>query len=107
MRSRSAISRFWELRFEHGTCMTTLLSVNNYHYYRGGAETIFLEHNRLFEAAGWRVVPFAMRHPRNLDTPWSRYFVDEVELGAPYTVREKLVRIPKVIYSLEARRKLR
>ncbi len=35
---------------------------NNYYYYRGGAETVFLEHNRMFENAGWQVVPFAMRH---------------------------------------------
>ena len=29
----------------------TLLSANNYYYYRGGAETVFLEHNRMFESA--------------------------------------------------------
>lgn len=43
-----------------------LLSINNYHYRRGGAEVVFLEQNRLFEEIGWDVVPFAMRHPRNL-----------------------------------------
>ena len=31
--------------------MSTLLSINNYYYRRGGAETVFLEHNRMFEAA--------------------------------------------------------
>jgi glycosyltransferase involved in cell wall biosynthesis len=87
--------------------MTTLLSVNNYYYHRGGAETVFLEHNRLFAEYGWRVVPFAMHHPENLPTPWSRYFVDEIELGQCYSLAEKLVRVPKVIYSFEARRKLR
>lgn len=86
--------------------MASLLSINNYYYYRGGAETVFLEHNRMFESAGWQVVPFAMNHPRNLSTPWSRYFIDEIELGNEYSALEKLVRIPKVIYSMEARRKL-
>jgi glycosyltransferase involved in cell wall biosynthesis len=86
--------------------MTTLLSINNYHYYRGGAETVFLEHNRMFAAAGWTVVPFAMTHARNLLTPWSRHFVDEVEFGEHYSLAQRLVRVPKVIYSLEARRKL-
>lgn len=86
--------------------MSTLLSVNNYYYRRGGAETVFLEHNRMFEEHGWRVVPFAMKHPKNLDTPWSRYFVDEIEFGARYSFAGQLERAQKVIYSFEARRKL-
>lgn len=86
--------------------MATLLSINNYYYYRGGAETVFLEHNRLFQDYGWEVVPFAMKHPRNLPTSWSKYFVEDIELGEQYSLREKLIRVPKVIYSLEARRKL-
>lgn len=86
--------------------MSTLLSINNYHYYRGGAETVFLEHNRMFADAGWRVVPFAMRHPRNLPSPWERFFVDEIEFGSDYSLADKLRRVPKVIYSLEARRRL-
>lgn len=86
--------------------MTTLLSINNYHYYRGGAETIFLETNRLLRQHGWDVVPFAMQHPDNLPTPWSKYFVDELEFGNNYSLAGKLIRVPKVIYSLEARRKL-
>ena len=86
--------------------MPTLLSVNNYYYCRGGAETVFLEHNRMFEAEGWMVVPFAMKHERNLPTPWSDYFVDEIEFGQSYSMREKLVRAPRVIYSRQARQHL-
>ena len=86
--------------------MATLLSVNNYYYYRGGAETVFLEHNRMFETLGWRVVPFSMQHPKNLPTSWSNRFIDELEFGASYSLPEKMKRIPKVIYSFEARRKL-
>ncbi|MCP5328979.1 MAG: glycosyltransferase family 4 protein [Steroidobacteraceae bacterium] len=86
--------------------MKTVLSVNNYYYFRGGAETVFLEQNRLLEEAGWRVVPFAMRHPKNLPTPWSDNFVDEIEFGGSYSLGQKLVRVPKVIYSFEARRRI-
>ena len=87
-------------------CLATLLSINNYFYRRGGAETVFFEQNRLLEQIGWTVVPFAMRHSMNIDTEYSKYFVDEIEFGADYSAWEKLVRIPKVIYSVEARRKL-
>jgi glycosyltransferase involved in cell wall biosynthesis len=83
-----------------------LLAINNYYYPRGGAEVLFLEHNRMFEQIGWQVVPFAMRHPNNLDTPWSDYFPDEIEFGARYGLGAKLLRAPRVIYSLQARRHL-
>jgi len=86
--------------------MATLLTINNYYYHRGGAEAIFFAHNRMFEELGWKVASFAMKHPLNLDTPWSKYFVEEIEFGENYSLGEKLARIPKVIYSLEARRKL-
>jgi glycosyltransferase involved in cell wall biosynthesis len=86
--------------------MPTLLAVNNYYYYRGGAETIFLEQEKLFGELGWKVVPFCMQHPMNLPTPWASHFVSEIEFGAQYSVLEQARRIPKVIYSFEARRKL-
>lgn len=86
--------------------MATLLSINNYYYPRGGAETVFLSHNRLLEADGWSVVPFSMRHPNNLESSWSEYFVEEIEHGASYSFLEKLRRVPKVVYSLESRDKI-
>jgi glycosyltransferase involved in cell wall biosynthesis len=83
-----------------------LLSINNYYYRRGGAEVLFLEHNRLFESIGWQVVPFAMRHAKNLPSSWSDYFPDEIEFGASYGVAGTLLRAPRVIYSLQARRRM-
>jgi glycosyltransferase involved in cell wall biosynthesis len=84
-----------------------LLSINNYFYPRGGAEVVFLEQNRLFEGAGWQVVPFAMRHPNNLPTPWADYFPDEIEFGRSYGLGTKLLQAQRVIFSLQARRRLR
>ncbi len=86
--------------------LPTLLTINNYYYRRGGAEAVYFEHNRLCAALGWRVIPFAMKHANNLPTPWSTYFVEEIEFGEAYSFRGKIARIPKVIYSLEARRNL-
>lgn len=86
--------------------MATLLSINNYYYRRGGAEVVFLAQNELFESMGWKVVPFAMHHKHNIPSPWSRYFVDEIEFGEQYSLLEKLRKIPKTIYSTESQRKL-
>ena len=49
----------------------------------------------------------AMHHPRNLDSPWSRYFVDELEFGQTSGLLDKAVKASKVVYSFEAQRKLR
>ena len=87
--------------------MPRLLAINNYYYRRGGAEVVFLESAKLLADAGWDVVPFAMKHPQNLPSPWSEYFVDEIEYGEDYSLLQKAARIPKVIYSFEARRKVR
>jgi glycosyltransferase involved in cell wall biosynthesis len=84
-----------------------LLAINNYYYPRGGAEVLFLEHNRMFENIGWQVVPFAMQHDKNLATPWADYFPDEIEFGAEYGLAGKLVRAPRVIYSRQARQRMR
>src|SRR6185436_1446488 len=84
-----------------------LLSINNYYYRRGGAEVVFLEQNRMLAEAGWQVVPFAMKHASNLPTPWERYFPDEIEFGQDYSAAGKLVRASRVIYSLQAREKLK
>jgi glycosyltransferase involved in cell wall biosynthesis len=86
--------------------MRTLLSVNNYYYRRGGAEVVFFEHNRLLIEQGWRVVPFAMHHAQNLPSEWSRFFVEEVELGEKYTAAQKISKAIKALYSFEAKDKI-
>jgi glycosyltransferase involved in cell wall biosynthesis len=86
--------------------MPTLLSINNYYYRRGGAEVVFLEQNRLFEEIGWQVVPFAMHHPNNLASDWDDYFIDEIEFSSEYSLLDKASRAVKIIYSVEARKKI-
>ncbi|MGY2050647.1 glycosyltransferase [Methylobacterium sp. JK268] len=83
-----------------------LLSINNYFYPRGGAEVVFLEQNRLMEAIGWEVVPFAMRHPNNQPTPWDAYFPDEIEFGRGYGPARTLINAGRVLYSFQARDRL-
>jgi glycosyltransferase involved in cell wall biosynthesis len=86
--------------------LSTLIAINNYYYDRGGSEAIFFAHNRMFEELGWNVVPFSMQHSGNHATPWSKYFIDDLEMHGDYSLTQKLVRLPKVIYSFEARRRL-
>ncbi len=86
--------------------MPTLLSINNYHYVRGGAEAVFLAHNEMFAQSGWEVVPFCMKHEENLPSDWEEYFVDEIELGQIYNFSERFSKPVKAIYSWEAQKKI-
>ncbi len=83
-----------------------LLSINNYHYRRGGAEAVYFDHAALFRGLGWDTAFFSMRHPDNVPCEQERYFVDEIELGHDYSAFAKVVMATKVVYSFEARRKL-
>jgi glycosyltransferase involved in cell wall biosynthesis len=84
-----------------------LLSINTYNYRRGGSDAVFLDHDALFQDLGWQTAVFAMRHPKNLPSSWEQYFVDEIEFGHDYSVLEKLSMAGKIIYSWEARAKLK
>ncbi|WP_425332013.1 glycosyltransferase family 4 protein [Pararhizobium polonicum] len=83
-----------------------LLKINSYFYRRGGAEAVFLDHIAMFEQAGWDVVPFAMQHELNPPSPWSDYFVSEIEYGHETGTLNKIKQVAKIIYSFEAQRNL-
>lgn len=87
--------------------MPKLLNINNYHYRRGGSDVVYLEHAAMFEDMGWENAFFSMHHPKNFQTEWSKYFVDEIEFGHEYSLWQKLIMASKVIYSLEAQNKLK
>lgn len=84
-----------------------LLSLNNYNYRRGGSDAVFFDHDQMFSNKQWETASFAMHHPKNEPSPWSDYFVDELEFGHTYSVYHKIIMASKVIYSWEARKKLR
>ncbi len=83
-----------------------LLAINNYFYRRGGAEAVFFDHMSMFGEIGWDIVPFAMHHELNESSPWSDYFVSEIEYGRRTGLLRKAVQAASVIYSLEAQRNL-
>lgn len=87
--------------------MPTLLTLNNYHYRRGGADVAYLEQSELFIRNGWNVASFSMMHEKNLASPWDRYFVQEIEFGREYSRLRVLENAVKSIYSFEAASKVR
>lgn len=86
--------------------MPKLLSINSYHYRRGGSDAVFFEHDALFRSIGWETAMFTMHHPKNEPSEWSDYFADEIEFGHQYGLIDKLKMAGKIIYSLEAKDKI-
>jgi glycosyltransferase involved in cell wall biosynthesis len=82
--------------------------VNTYHYRRGGDSTYTFDVSGLLESRGHEVVHFAMKHPRNFESPFEPFFVEQVDYreifmtGSPLTKFKALLRS---LYSLEAKRK--
>lgn len=87
--------------------MPKMLNINTYHYRRGGSDVVYFEHAKLMENEGFDPAFFAMHHPKNEATPWSRFFIDELEFGHAYSLTQKLTMAAKAIYSFEAQKKLR
>jgi glycosyltransferase involved in cell wall biosynthesis len=81
-----------------------ILQVNKYYYPRGGADRYFLDLSSALEKAGHEVAVFAMQHPKNEVTPWSRYFVSRISFNEGGK-KNKLKTPGRVLYSLEAKRK--
>jgi len=84
----------------------TQISVTSYYYRRGGAEAVMLDQNALLESCGWKIVPFAMEYEKNFDTDYDEYFVEEIDFASDYTPAEKVRKVVKSVYSLEARREI-
>ena len=65
-----------------------------------------LDQNELLESRGWDIVPFAMEYEKNFETGYDDYFVEEIDFASDYSPVEKVRKVVKSVYSLEARREI-
>ncbi|MCA9950664.1 MAG: glycosyltransferase family 4 protein [Anaerolineales bacterium] len=88
-----------------------ILMVNNFYYLRGGRERCFFDLTELLEQNGHEVIPFSMDHPRNFDSPYSDYFVSNVDFPNRLEKKNKVASafdvVERVMYSGEAKQKMR
>lgn len=84
-----------------------VLLCNSFYYIRGGADRCFFDMQHILEAHGHEVIPFSMSDARNRPSPYSDYFISNIdfprELGKSGGVTGKLRAVERVIYSREAR----
>ncbi len=52
-----------------------ILLINNFHYPKGGSETVYFNTARLLEDAGHEVCYFSVNRDENIATPYNKYFI--------------------------------
>ena len=82
-----------------------ILSINKYYWKKGGSESVFFNENEMLESKGHSVIPFAMQGKKNQLSPYSKYFVQEVNYSKSGLVN-RLSSAIKVIYSFDAKKKM-
>lgn len=83
-----------------------LLNVNNYHYRRGGAEVVYLEHGEMFARQGWDIDWFSMRHPSNVPGTDERHFAELIDLEHMSGKVAKLRAAAAIVWNTDAQRKI-
>ncbi len=86
-----------------------VLMVHKYHYFRGGDSTYMFNLSGLLEENGHEVAHFAMRHPKNLESPYSGYFTEEIDfprLLENITLSSAWKVVSRSIYNREAAKKI-
>lgn len=79
--------------------------VNKFYYIKGGSETYYFALKRLLEKHGHKVIDFSMVDPRNYESPYSKYFVDNVDYENACSITNKTRMAINIIYSFEAKKK--
>lgn len=83
-----------------------ILLVNKYCHPSGGPEKVLLQSKEKLESLGDKVIFFSMQHPRNLATPYSRYFVSNVDYNGSNSLLNKARMASNIFYSFEAKKKM-
>ena len=86
-----------------------ILLINNFHYYRAGAERAYLDMAKILEKNGHTVAFFSTNHSQTIPNKWQKYFVKYYELSDPkkYSFWMKVKITLGFFYKFEARRNLR
>ena len=86
-----------------------VLQAHKFYWYRDGASNYALFLSDLLKQNGHEVIPFAMQDEKNLESPYSRFFVSKSELQNPEQVSflNKLKYTGRMFYSFDAKKKIK
>lgn len=82
-----------------------ILMVNKFFYIKGGSETYYFALKELLEKNGHEVIDFSMKDEKNFESPYSKFFVDNIDYNNEQNIFTKINSGLKIIYSFEAKKK--
>ncbi len=83
-----------------------ILQINKFFYRRGGSETYFFGLMKLLEKNGHEVISFSTKSPKNLESPYEEFFVEEIDFEKGEGFVKNLKKFGHSLYSTEVARKL-
>lgn len=86
-----------------------ILFVDKYYFIKGGAERYFFEFAKVLEQNGHEIIPFSMKHPDNFETPYSDYFVPEIDYSVNNPLSKAMLlprSLGRMIYSTDAKKRI-
>ena len=82
-----------------------ILLINKYNFVKGGSEIYTFGLKEMLLKDGHEVIDFSMNNPKNQYSPYSKYFIDNIDYSDK-SLKSKIKNSIKLIYSIEAKRKL-
>jgi len=82
-----------------------ILLINNYHYQKGGADTVYFNTAELLRQYGHEVFFFSTIHPSNVSSKQTKYFTTYHDFRNS-TLKQKIRAIPSFIYDKKAHSRL-
>jgi len=86
-----------------------VIQINKFYFTKGqggGASRYFFDLTKLLESNGHKVIQFSMQHQDNLATPYSKYFVSNLDLTRPRLNWQAIKNLGRIFWSYEAAAKL-
>ena len=62
-------------------CKMKILMIDKYYFVKGGVERYLFEIKKILESHGHDVIPFSMKNDSNEESPYSEYFVNNIEFN--------------------------
>lgn len=86
-----------------------VLLINKFHYLKGGAERAYFDTAEIFQKEGNEVAFFSMKHSKNENTKWEKYFIENSDYNNEQrmSLLIKIKAIFKIWYNFEANRNLK
>lgn len=82
-----------------------IVQVNKHFFPEYGTERYWFGLMDELKARGHEVIPFAMQHPKNRKSKYSKYFVSNIDASATRVSWKSIKAFGRAVYSLEARKK--